>query len=168
MESSSPSHIKCSLTRVPRPIICLNSVIEPIVLSSTIILHVSASTPVLINLDVTAITGYLEFGSTKLSNCALPISLSPVICIMYLESSTTRSAFKFSSLLTVSRACSIDSQNTIVLAYLQSFTFINSVIRAATVCRLSSTIIFLSNSSCVYVLSSTGSPSISNFPASGV
>src|SRR5699024_2934661 len=43
---------------VPRPIICLNSVIELILLSSTISLHVLQSTPVVSSLEVVTITGY--------------------------------------------------------------------------------------------------------------
>ena len=46
-----------SLMRVPRPMICLNSVIDLMVWSSTISLQVWASTPVLRSLEVVAMTG---------------------------------------------------------------------------------------------------------------
>ncbi len=46
-----------SLMRVPRPMICLNSVIDWMRWSSTISLQVWASTPVVISSDVVAITG---------------------------------------------------------------------------------------------------------------
>ena len=57
LDSSSPSHQYSSFTRVPRPMICLNSVIEPIERSRTTSLHVCASTPVLMSRLVTAMTG---------------------------------------------------------------------------------------------------------------
>ena len=41
--------------RVPHPMICLNFVIDSICLSRTIIPHVFASTPVVINFDVITI-----------------------------------------------------------------------------------------------------------------
>ena len=43
--------------RVPRPMICLNSLIEPTTRASTIFRHVGASTPVESNCDVVKITG---------------------------------------------------------------------------------------------------------------
>src|SRR5438552_4090838 len=46
-----------SRTRVPRPMICLNSVIELITRTSTMFLHVGASIPVVSNCDVVRITG---------------------------------------------------------------------------------------------------------------
>ena len=48
--------------RVPRPMICLNSVIELMRLSSTISWQVCASTPVVISCDVVAMTGIGRFG----------------------------------------------------------------------------------------------------------
>ena len=52
--------------------------------SNTITLQVWASTPVVINSEVVAITGYFSSGLIKLSSSLLPSSLSPVICMMYL------------------------------------------------------------------------------------
>ncbi|MOA54660.1 hypothetical protein D3C78_1783210 [compost metagenome] len=46
-----------SLMRVPRPMICLNSVIDLMCWSRTISLQVCASTPVVISLLVVAMTG---------------------------------------------------------------------------------------------------------------
>ena len=65
--------------RVPRPMICLNSVIDWMRWSSTMTLQVWASTPVVISFDVVAMTGYRLSGSMKLSSSALPSSLSPVM-----------------------------------------------------------------------------------------
>src|SRR6266536_931340 len=64
--------------RVPRPMICLNSATDAIRRSSTMSLHVWASTPVVISREVVAITGKVDSGSMKLSSCAFPSSLSPV------------------------------------------------------------------------------------------
>ena len=50
---------------MPRPIICLNSIIEFILFSNTINLQVLASTPVVINFDVVTIVGYFSLGSMK-------------------------------------------------------------------------------------------------------
>ncbi len=61
--------------------ICLNSVSDWMRWSRAITWHVWASTPVVISFEVVAITGYGRFGSMKLSSCALPSSLSPVIRI---------------------------------------------------------------------------------------
>ena len=48
---------KSSLMRVPRPMICLNSVMDWMRLSSTMSLQVWASTPVLMSCEVVAMTG---------------------------------------------------------------------------------------------------------------
>ena len=48
--------------------------------SSTISLQVCASTPVLISVDVVAMTGNRFSGPIKLSSWALPSALPPVIC----------------------------------------------------------------------------------------
>jgi hypothetical protein len=48
---------KSSLIRVPRPMICLNSLTDWMRWSRTISLQVCASTPVVISLLVVAITG---------------------------------------------------------------------------------------------------------------
>ncbi len=69
--------------RVPRPMICLNSVMDLICLSSTIRWQVWASTPVDMSWEVTAMTGKVDSGSMKLSSWALPSSLSPVMRITY-------------------------------------------------------------------------------------
>src|SRR5674476_281158 len=65
--------------RVPRPMICLNSVMELMRLSRTIKWQVWASTPVDISCEVVAMTGKVDSGSMKLSSWALPSSLSPVM-----------------------------------------------------------------------------------------
>ena len=57
--------VKCVLPsfsrmRVPRPTICLNSVIELMLWSSTISFTILQSTPVESNLLVVAMTGYLD------------------------------------------------------------------------------------------------------------
>jgi len=49
-------------------IICLNSVIEPILASKTINLQVLASTQVVNNFEVVSIVGYFSFASIKLSS----------------------------------------------------------------------------------------------------
>ncbi|MCY1535139.1 hypothetical protein D9M68_705310 [compost metagenome] len=70
---------RSSRSRVPRPMICLNRVIDLMPWSSTMSLQVCASTPVLMSLEVVAITGYGFSGSMKLSSSSLPSWLSPVI-----------------------------------------------------------------------------------------
>ena len=60
--------------------ICLNSAIDRMFWSSTMSLQVWASTPVLISLEVVAITGVVFSGSMKLSSSRWPSGLSPVIC----------------------------------------------------------------------------------------
>ena len=57
---------------MPRPMICLNSVIDWIGWSSTMSLQVCASTPVVSSFEVVAITGYRLSGSMKLSSCRFP------------------------------------------------------------------------------------------------
>ena len=56
---------KSSRNLVPLPIICLNSVIDLIFLSKTINLVVFESTPVDINIEVVAMTGYFSCESMK-------------------------------------------------------------------------------------------------------
>ena len=68
-----------SCTRVPRPTICLNSVIDPTSRSSTISRQVWTSTPVESRRDVVTRTGYLDSGSMKFPSSFLPVSSSPVI-----------------------------------------------------------------------------------------
>ena len=67
--------------RVPRPMICLNSLMELMTLSSTIRRQVLQSTPVVIRREVVTMTGYLLFTLVKLSSCFLPTALSPVMRI---------------------------------------------------------------------------------------
>ena len=68
-----------SWTRVPRPTICLNSVIEPTARSSTISRQVCASTPVDSSREVVTMTGYLDSGSMKLPSWSWPSVSSPVM-----------------------------------------------------------------------------------------
>ncbi len=105
-----------SLMRVPRPIICLNLVMELILESRTITLQVWASTPVVISSEVVAITGYFSSGLIKLSSSRLPSSLSPVICMMYLWLAETRSGLCRARAERILSAWSISTQNTMVLA----------------------------------------------------
>ena len=135
--------------------------------SSTMSLHILASTPVVISLLVTAITGYFISSSMKFSSCALPSSLSPVIRIMYFSFLEYRSLFSLIRACLMRSACSISTQKTIVLLNLSVF-FRNSVILAATTLVLSSITIFLSKSFMLYSLSSISYPNLSTLPASGL
>ena len=49
-----------SRRRVPRPMICLNSVMEPIIWSRTMSFTILQSVPVERSLEVVAMTGYFE------------------------------------------------------------------------------------------------------------
>ena len=68
-----------SRSRVPRPMICLNSVIEPIISSKTISLVILQSAPVERSLEVVAITGYFWVTEENCLIFPLPISSLPVI-----------------------------------------------------------------------------------------
>ena len=57
---------------MPRPTICLNSVMEPTGRSSTMSRQVWASTPVESSREVVTRTGYFASGSMKLPSCAWP------------------------------------------------------------------------------------------------
>ncbi len=103
--------------RVPLPTICLKVVMELMVLSSTISLQVFASTPVVSNSDVVAMTGYLLSGSIKLSSSALPSRLSPVIRITYLLFSMANCPAALTMALRMRSAWSISSQNMMVFWY---------------------------------------------------
>ena len=61
-----------SRSRVPRPMICLNSVMEPIILSSTISLTILQSAPVESSSDVVAMTGPSEDVEIKYFSLLLP------------------------------------------------------------------------------------------------
>src|SRR6266542_848832 len=58
--------------RVPRPMICLKSTIDPMGLNRTMFLTVGRSTPVERSLEVVAITGVADSGSAKLPSVLLP------------------------------------------------------------------------------------------------
>ena len=112
----SKCHLPLSVRRrVPRPTICLNSVIEPISLSITISPQVLQSTPVDSISDVVTTQGYFWSTSMKLSNCFLPTVSSPVIRITYLGSFLQRSEFILTSNWRIASASSMSVQNTIVL-----------------------------------------------------
>ena len=152
--------------RVPRPMICLNSVIDLISLSSTISLQVLQSTPVVISLDVVTMAGYFSLGSIKLSSWALPSALSPVIRIMYLWFAATRSLFSLIRAWRMRSAWSMSTQKTMVLAK-GSLSFSHWVTRRATAVVRSSIIRCFSNSSRAKTLSSIKSPSVSVLPLGG-
>ena len=126
---------------------------ELILLSNTTSLHIFASTPVVISLLVTAMTGYVLSSSMKLSNCALPSALSPVIRIIYLSFCEYKSLFSLIRACLIRSACSISTQNTMVLLNLSVF-FKNSVTLLATVFVRSSRTKILSKSLMLYSLSS--------------
>ena len=68
-----------SRRRVPRPMICLNSVMELIISSSTISLVILQSAPVESSLEVVAITGYFAPTEMKYLSFFLPSMSPPVI-----------------------------------------------------------------------------------------
>mgnify|MGYP006922431272 CR=1 FL=1 len=64
--------IEDRIQQVATPMICLNSVMEPIISSRTINLTILQSTPVESSLDVVAITGYFSPTEIKYCNLLLP------------------------------------------------------------------------------------------------
>ena len=70
--------------RVPRPTICLNSVMpcSPYTLSSTTSLQVLQFTPVVRSFGVVTIVGYFSSGSMNSSSFDLPSFESPVMRMM--------------------------------------------------------------------------------------
>ena len=63
-------------SRVPRPMICLKSTIEPIGLKRTTFRSVGMSTPVPRSFEVVAITGVADSTSIRLPRCSRPTSPS--------------------------------------------------------------------------------------------
>ena len=146
--------------------ICLNSVMDLMRLSSTIRWQVCASTPVDISCEVVAMTGKVDSGSMKLSSCALPSSLSPVMRMTYLLLAAARSGLALTSAWRMRSAWSMFSQKTMVLAK-RSVALRNSVILAATSSVRFSRIRFRSKSVSLYSRSSMSWPYLSVLPFSG-
>jgi hypothetical protein len=107
--------VMSSRKRVPRPMICLNSVIELMFWSRTISLQVLASTPVVKSLDVVTITGYGSSLSIKYESCAFPSLSSLVIRITY-RRLLAAAGIIFTSSCRIRSAWSWSSQKTMVLA----------------------------------------------------
>jgi hypothetical protein len=63
-------------SRVPRPMICLNSAMEPTGRNSTMLRQVGMSTPVESSFEVVAMTGVSRSGSMKSLRCSWPTSPS--------------------------------------------------------------------------------------------
>ena len=64
---------------MPRPMICLNSVIELTTRASTMFLQVGTSTPVVSNCEVVRITGVVVSTSWKRLRCPRPMSPSSAV-----------------------------------------------------------------------------------------
>ena len=131
-----------SLIRVPRPIICLNSVMEPVFSSRQITLQVCASVPVLISFEVVAITGNFCSGFMKSSRYPLATGSSPVMRTIYLsERAVISSGAYFRRACLIRSACSISTQKTIVFAIGSEFVRYSIIFLATRSVRSSITIL---------------------------
>ena len=119
-----------------------------------------------ISCEVVAMTGKVDSGSMKLSSCALPSLLSPVMRMTYLLFSPARSGLALTRAWRMRSAWSMFSQKTMVLAW-RLVALRNSVILAATSSVRFSRIRFRSKSRSLYSRSSISKPYLSTLPASG-
>ena len=99
---------------VPRPTICLNSVMEPTARSSTMRWHVWPSTPVERSREVVTRTGYFASGSMKFPSCACPSASLPVIRMTSRWFSLHKSLFSLIKACRIRAACSSSTQRTMV------------------------------------------------------